>query len=1399
MPARFYTIQEAAKKIGVSSDTLRRWDAKGALSPKRTPGGQRRYSELQIESFLVNNQEAQQKGGSDSKLSVASELPTLTSQPQGNGYAQFLTIQEAASVLGISAKTLRRWDAQGKLTPIRTPGGQRRYSNEQLQKALGKNEEPEQKTKLAQETIGSVPQTLLQAVQPEQVEPLIPEPLFIEHLARAKAKTVFVKKNIALHFSNTFDAIPKTVKLFSLLLFVSTALVLFAAMLTRYTDRFDGTIAKPLLTMLGKTSEQEELMQKEQARKERTRAVLAAQANRLQLSGTIAFNLPATFNEDVTAPNVVYEVTGGSGITIAGGQTPTITNTDLGSSQKIFGNIKLGSDTATAASNTDTFEFAAGSNVSLSLDKTNKKLTITSTDTTGSGDITAVSVGNGLSGGGTSGDVTVSLDVTTTSTSTTTTANSGLETASSGLSLLRGCSDSQVLQWDATNVYWECASAGGAFTLAGDSGTSQTISGSDTLTIAGGTNGIDTVASSTDTITLNFDSTEVGTTTWGAGSAFTWTFDAGATDPTIAFGSNAITLGSSVVTISGSADGTDALVLTAGDILVSNGDLDLSGGDFNVTLDAGDGASITSAAAATADAFTTTLTGVGSDALQINLTQSDDDDSTDNSAALRLALTSSSGDADLLYGIDIGNISEGTAIEVAMRFGSGWTNLIEFEGATNNDFEAFLQITDPTADRTYTLPDASGEICLVSAGNCAGSGTGVTTTGGTENRLAKFTGTQAVGNSTITDDGTSIGISIDVDITFIAGENLSLTNTSASTDQLNISVSGVTTSDANGIELAFTQADDADAGETNAAINVTVTGDSDNADTLIGVNIANLAGASAAANSYALQIGSGWDSNVYFNDTTSRVLLADGGTIVIHDGTNTLCTITDNVSVGDLTCTGSITGGTSGTQGHWSRTSTTLSPATANDIVSVSSNNNTNATLAITNNTADTIGASSAIGVVDFASTSLTTGALLNLELTEGTLNGGYYLRAWDATAGSAVFSVGEDGATTIAGLEGSTMFTLTAGDAAVSDGSLSITDDDDAVSLGVTNNTATTVGAGVNTSGVIDFSSTSLTTGNLLNLETTTALTSGRVLNASSTTTSSSFSGNIGRFEWLPGSATTASADLLLINIGANGTTTGNLLNITDAGSSLFSVSETALTSSLPSNFTAAGDVSIAYDIVFTNPTVSYIKSPSPLHIVSGEPFNSSNLALQTYNAGSVTISPVTGVSTSTTGLLRVDGTSATSAYASLYINTVFNPTAASTSGYGIYNAFANTNATNADTAYGSYTTLTDAIALGNTNYGDYITVSNTGALNAAATKTIYGQYISASGTGATTNASVATTVYGIFATTAATHASDNGTVNNYVLYIDDGTSSTNGTNTKFGLYLEPMTAADENIGICF
>ncbi|HSW88842.1 MAG TPA: hypothetical protein VLG12_06795, partial [Candidatus Saccharimonadales bacterium] len=202
--------------------------------------------------------------------------------------------------------------------------------------------------------------------------------------------------------------------------------------------------------------------------KQTDKAVLAATSQKL--FGKIKFNIPAdftdtatfekattfngkaTFNNDIqitnhnldlgtgrlTASNVVYGVTAGPGISVAGGQTPVITNTGVVSLQgqsgdvsflagtgitfdgltvnnagvtsvqgqtgavsftagsgisisgttisssqsqgaNAFGNITVGSTTVAAGSTNDTVTFTAGSGMTITPDATNKTLTFAST------------------------------------------------------------------------------------------------------------------------------------------------------------------------------------------------------------------------------------------------------------------------------------------------------------------------------------------------------------------------------------------------------------------------------------------------------------------------------------------------------------------------------------------------------------------------------------------------------------------------------------------------------------------------------------------------------------------------------------------------------------------------------------------------------------------------------------------------------------------------------------------------------------------------------------------------------------------------------------------------------------------------------------------------------------
>ena len=50
---------------------------------------------------------------------------------------QHVTPKEAAKILGVHVSSLRRWENEGKLKAIRTPGGQRRFIIEEVAKSAG--------------------------------------------------------------------------------------------------------------------------------------------------------------------------------------------------------------------------------------------------------------------------------------------------------------------------------------------------------------------------------------------------------------------------------------------------------------------------------------------------------------------------------------------------------------------------------------------------------------------------------------------------------------------------------------------------------------------------------------------------------------------------------------------------------------------------------------------------------------------------------------------------------------------------------------------------------------------------------------------------------------------------------------------------------------------------------------------------------------------------------------------------------------------------------------------------------------------------------------------------------------------------------------------------------------
>ena len=76
-----------------------------------------------------------------------------------------------------------------------------------------------------------------------------------------------------------------------------------------------------------------------------------------------------------------------------------------------------------------------------------------------------------------------------------------------------------------------------------------------------------------------------------------------------------------------------------------------------------------------------------------------------------------------------------------------FSSSILFEGATANDFETTLEVTDPTADRTITLPDATGTVALTSDVTTHAN---LTEAHGATGAVVGTTNTQTLTNKTLT-------------------------------------------------------------------------------------------------------------------------------------------------------------------------------------------------------------------------------------------------------------------------------------------------------------------------------------------------------------------------------------------------------------------------------------------------------------------------------------------------------------------------------------------------------------------------------------------------------------------------------------------------------------------------
>jgi hypothetical protein len=222
----------------------------------------------------------------------------------------------------------------------------------------------------------------------------------------------------------------------------------------------------------------------------------------------------------------------------------------------------------------------------------------------------------------------------------------------------------------AMNETISIATSSAGFTIEDSSSTQQIVGGGDILRVFGTSNEIEAVVSATDTLTIGLPASVTVTTQL--------------TSPTVVAGNLTLTNGSITDSSGQISFGNENLVTTG----------TINGGAITGTSITGSGATHT---LGTIEISGNTIRSTDSTTIIIN------DALTVNNPLISGVTT--------INPTGTSNITSSTGFTI---FGSSIVlaqgKLIAFEGATNNDFETSLLVTDPTADRNITLPDNTGTV-----------------------------------------------------------------------------------------------------------------------------------------------------------------------------------------------------------------------------------------------------------------------------------------------------------------------------------------------------------------------------------------------------------------------------------------------------------------------------------------------------------------------------------------------------------------------------------------------------------------------------------------------------------------------------------------------------------------
>ncbi len=263
-------ISEAAKVLGVSIDTIRRWDKKGTIHSERVDGKNRYFSIDELEKVK---------------------------------FAQPLPISEASKHLGISATTLRRLEARGLLKPERNEAGERVYDKESLEKFLSGEYFLRQK---------KIEEKILEPLKRDTSEP-------VDQLAEPEEPPTH--KVLTMQQQETSQEVSSLVRtkkvffgssLFLVALFLSTIMiitVLFLALPEQTAIFFGYTYRKPITyapndkqSVLGVTYQ----VTAEQKRSDKVFGVALKPLSGISL-GIIKRISPKTYNE-IISPKVIDDV-----------------------------------------------------------------------------------------------------------------------------------------------------------------------------------------------------------------------------------------------------------------------------------------------------------------------------------------------------------------------------------------------------------------------------------------------------------------------------------------------------------------------------------------------------------------------------------------------------------------------------------------------------------------------------------------------------------------------------------------------------------------------------------------------------------------------------------------------------------------------------------------------------------------------------------------------------------------------------------------------------------------------------------------------------------------------------------------------------------------------------------